>query len=160
MLKQNDASIHQSRIMHRKNWKACVSYGYHGVQNVSVKTMVVQDVLCFFRNNPAHFKKWRCCISNWEQKYPIIVNTNQKLVVLCPIFLECCHYDMATNVVHEHLEEHVDRIPPPFFERRKRYLYGDLYGDSHTFQPNVQHRNKWRATDPIEPNDDNDFCLH
>ena len=86
-----------------KDSRCFIPLGYHKVRNVSVKTMIVQDILNEFRRRS--LVDWRCTISKEYIKDEITVDHLHKVVILCPIFVYLTGYTYAkqkiTNIISD-----------------------------------------------------------
>jgi hypothetical protein len=94
------------------DYNPIVDLGYHGLKNVTVKSMLIQDILYHFKNYPAYFKGWRCSLLTCDHQPPINIDGEGRLVTLCSLFLTNCDYSTASHIVCDVLYDYMDRTPP------------------------------------------------
>jgi len=81
-----------------------VGHGYHGVSKVTVRSMILQDVLYYLKTKK--LKDWRCTVSSSMMVNPVIIFSETKTVVMCPFFLDNVDYSRAHYKVFDVLEAH------------------------------------------------------
>jgi hypothetical protein len=80
-----------------------IPVGYHNVPNATVKSMVIQDILAFFKRD-SRYKNWRCTVARDLLAEPINLDFQNKRFILCPLFLDYVDYSRASYKVHQVLD--------------------------------------------------------
>lgn len=78
-----------------------VPIGYYNIENVSPRSVIIQDILYLFQANS--WNAWTCIVSKVPEMSPIWMDERKRRVILCPLFVDNNDYEILKAVVKQYL---------------------------------------------------------
>ncbi len=90
-----------------------VAVGYFGVPNVSVRCMIIQEALQYFKSR--QWKDWRCTVQQNPQLKAVYIDEFEKQVSICPLFCNITDYERAAYKLQKAFDTFEDFLPTSKF---------------------------------------------